>query len=571
MIKCVFNDSQNQTKFLLAGGITPELDGTITIPMSLIPLAKTLNGTVSQVSFDSKKYLIKINDISTLTTPVSLVTDQGANGTVVANSQTYKIVQTTQGLDLFNELNGLIEELDAPIKLLSELTGNITNSLPADAQWPRLRMISRVRPFPASFALANTNFTRKPNLVIMDSGINFDHTEFTGLETEDLFTLSVFNGNYRDDAGHGTAVASFACGSNIGLHRHLRLLNCKIFSVSVKPNALQIGEALDAIYQRFIQDPSVPMIVNCSWTMAKSSYLEGKFQDLITAGITVVAASGNQGINCDLLTPAGMSNVITVGATDSDDIAAGFNNFSQADFEIQSNTGDVIDIFAPGVDCFGAYYSNPNSYCKFSGTSISAGFTSGAIAAILALVPNSYRTEAMSILLSYANVGYILLGSDFTIDQNKLLYLITAENQTSFVTSSFYLGVFSSNTLVINGNVDFVLDFNSFQNSTGESFTFTPIWDGTDLSSVFTIDNAGRFTLTNPTLSWDPDEKIRLISFKIRASTQSGSLQLNSPSLIFFASNPNVVESLDGDVSTALENIDNQSFFAAWVKSQMIK
>ena len=571
MIKCVFNDSQNQTKFLSASGITPGSDGTITIPMSLIPLAKTLNGTVSQVSFDNKKYLIKINDISGLSTPVSLVSDQGANGTVVANSQTYKIVQTTQGLDLFNELNGLIEELDAPIKLLSQLSGSVTNSLPADAQWPRLRMISRVRPFPSSFTLANTNFSRKPNLVIMDSGINFNHTEFTGLETEDLFTLSAFNGNYRDDAGHGTAVASFACGSNLGLHRHLKLLNCKIFSASVKPNALEIGEALDAIYQRFIQDPSVPMVVNCSWTMAKSSYLEGKFQDLISAGIVVVAASGNLGINCDLLTPAGMSSVITVGATDSDDIAAGFNNFSQADYEIQSNTGDVIDIFAPGVDCFGAYYSDPNSYCKFSGTSISAGFTSGAIAAVLALVPNSYREQATSILLSYANVGYILLGSEFTIDQNKLLYLITAENQNSFLTSSFYLGVFTNTTMVINGNVDFVLDVNSFQNSTGETFTFSPIWDSTDLSSVFTIDNSGNFTLTNPTLSWEPDEKIRLISFKIRATSQSGSIELNSPSLIFFASNPNVVESLDGDVSTALENIDNQSFFAAWVKSQMIK
>jgi hypothetical protein len=41
--------------------------------------------------------------------------------------------------------------------------------------------------------------------------------------------------------------------------------------------------------------------------------------------------------------------------------------------------------------------------------------------------------------------------------------------------------------------------------------------------------------------------------------------------LIFFASNPDVVDSLTGDITTALENIDSQSFFAAWQPTSVIK
>ena len=62
-----------------------------------------------------------------------------------------------------------------------------------------------------------------------------------------------------------------------------------------------------------------------------------------------------------------------------------------------------------------------------------------------------------------------------------------------------------------------------------------------------------------------------MINFKIHAVSNTGSIKFKSPNLLFFATNPDVVESLTGDISTALENIDSQSFFATWAPAQIIK
>jgi tRNA/tmRNA/rRNA uracil-C5-methylase (TrmA/RlmC/RlmD family) len=83
-----------------------------------------------------------------------------------------------------------------------------------------------------------------------------------------------------------------------------------------------------------------------------------------------------------------------------------------------------------------------------------------------------------------------------------------------------------------------------------------------ELADCIVLNDTGDFTITAPNVVWDPDEKIRLFSFNITVT--SPSITFKSPNLIFFATNPAVTESLTGDISTALENIDNQSFFATW-------
>jgi len=577
MILCNFANQNDKTKFLSHTKLNENSDGSVIIPMSLISLARSLNGVVTQGTLTTHQYLVKVGHHSSINTPNCLVvSNHGENGLLKANSDNFWVVETQNGLALFDEFNGNVEQVDVPVKLMGEITTNITNVLPEGYDWPRRRINSRGRPLGENFVLANTNFIRKPNVVIIDSGINFTHQELVGLETEDLFALPSFNGNFRDDAGHGTAIASMVAGINTGLHRHLRLLNCKIFNSSYKPNAIEIGQALDSCYNKFMEDVTVPMVVNCSWTVAKNSYLEGKFKDLTSAGITVVCAAGNTGVNVDFLTPAGMAEVITVAASDIDDCGAGFNNFSQIDLAVQTNEGLRIDIFAPGVDIYGAHHSGNDMYCMFSGSSASSGFVTGGMAAILALVKNSYRETATKMLMDYGNVGQLLLDFDkFTFEQNRLLYLITSENHLGMDSMSYYLGALSLDNPTISGKTDIVLDYQIYSNATGEQFNLLVEWGDeapqSELEGCITLDNTGNFVVSNPNLSWQPDEKIRLISFKVKAQSVENSITLKSPNIIFFATNPNVTESLTGDIATALENIDNQSFFAAWVKSLSIK
>lgn len=577
MFFCNFSSSTDKTEFLTQTGLKENSDLSVTIPMSLIHLARSLNGVVTQSLFDPHLFLVQIDDPSVITTPnCDVVKTRGDAGMLVSDSKKYWVINTENGLALFDEFPGKVIQVDVPVKLLGEITTGITNVLPEGYDWPRLRMISRSRPLASAFTLAQTNYVAKPNLVVMDSGINFDHKEFEGLETEDLYALPAFNGNFRDDAGHGTGVSSFACGKNIGVHTHLKLLNCKIFSATYKPNALEIGEAIDAIYNRFIQDPTVPMVVNCSWAVAKNVYLEGKFKDLISAGISVVCAAGNSGANVDFLTPAGMIEVITVAATDDADCGAGFNNFSEADQQITTNAGNRIDIFAPGVDVYGAHFSGVDMYCNYSGSSISSGFTAGAIAATMSIVKNCYNETAFKLLLDYSTSGVLLLDFDkFTMSQNKLVYLLTAENQLAADTMSYYLGALSNETITITGDINVVLNASAFADTFNEKINYEIVWGDeaptSELDGCITINSDGGFIVTNPALTWEPDEKIRLISLKFKATTESGTISFMSPNIIFFASNPSVVSSITGDIATALENIDNQSFFASWLNNQQIK
>ena len=576
MILSTFADPAKMASFLTAAGLTTSSTTSVEIGLHMTALARYFEATLEQTDFSTYRYIVKVSDPATIATTATVVNTIGTEGHIAVGTENFYVVDSAYGLALYDELNGMVDQADVPVELMGAITAPSVTDLPEDYQWGRLRLISRSRPFVTTWNLAQTNFSKKPNLVIVDSGINFSHTEFQGLDTEDFYALDHFNGDFRDDAGHGTGIASYACGTNIGVHRHLTLLNCKIFSATYKPNALDLSKALDAVYDRFVADPTIPMVVNMSWVVNKNNYLEAKIQNMIDAGIAVVTAAGNKGMDVSLLTPAGMNSIITVGASDQDDVAAGFNNFSIADMGITTNYGLNVDIFAPGVDCTGADYRANNSYFKYSGTSISAGYISGCVAAILALVPNTYYSDAKRILSDYSTKGPLLLDLDkFTFNQNQLAFLITGDSTLSVSSDAFYLGYIGENSAEIVGNINQVISVSRYQTTTDESFLYSLVSTDPAMSSILnnciSLTNAGDFTITAPSITWGQDEKLKLIEFKISAVSESSSITFTSPNLIFFATNPDVEVSISGDITTALESIDSQSFFATWYPTHQIK
>jgi len=72
----------------------------------------------------------------------------------------------------------------------------------------------------------------------------------------------------------------------------------------------------------------------------------------------VTAAGGNDASDACDFTPASVPYVISVGATDIDDLRAAFSNF-----------GTCLDVFAPGVNIPSSYIPYNDSYRSLSGTS----------------------------------------------------------------------------------------------------------------------------------------------------------------------------------------------------------
>lgn len=127
------------------------------------------------------------------------------------------------------------------------------------------------------------------------------------------------------------------------------------------------------------------------------AYLHQMVDYAIDKGVTVVAASGNDGCNC-VAYPANYPEVIAVGATDQNDNLASFSNY-----------GANLDVTAPGVNVCSAYWTaaNPtNGYsCGGSGTSFATPLVSAAVALIVSLNPGAPPADIGSALTHTGKVA----------------------------------------------------------------------------------------------------------------------------------------------------------------------
>ena len=92
--------------------------------------------------------------------------------------------------------------------------------------------------------------------------------------------------------------------------------------------------------------------------------------DLIhTYPVHFVAAAGNSAADAGTMSPASEQSIVTVGAVDRTNKMASFSNF-----------GQVVDIFALGVDVQAAWIGSPQATRFLSGTSMSSPAVAGTLA-----------------------------------------------------------------------------------------------------------------------------------------------------------------------------------------------
>lgn len=445
----------------------------------------------------------------------------------------------------------------------------------ADGHWAKIRVSSRYRPLNTSFRLYDLNYKSKPELIIMDTGINFNHPEFDypELEKEDFYTLPIFNGNYRDDVKHGTAVASMAVGKNLGLATNCKLVNVKVGSATHNATLIEVGEAIDAVMGRVANDPLKSRVVNISWGIARSTWLDAKIQSLLDAGVTVVCAAGNDGISVEDISPAGLDSVITVGSIDKYDIPSGFNNISPSDEGLTTGHGLSLDIFAPGEKVLVAISVNGNqSYGLISGTSFAAPIVSG-IATTLAAMQDGFVPYAQlkALVLDTATKDALLFEDErFSENQNRLAYIIFADPLANYKSTSMvsFLGIHGETSEPL------VFDITSSINKD----TFTSIFpNDTFTYSIEFLDPAiqakyGEFihmdpvtglgTINKPTVILPEETKLEMVEFK--GVLTSESMRLESNVLFFFNCNPLYKDTRQSDITLALTNTNSISFYGTW-------
>lgn len=450
-----------------------------------------------------------------------------------------------------------------------------------DSQWHRLRVASRFRPLVSKFGTHEYARKSKPELYIMDTGINFDHQEFDypELEKADFFTLEAFNGVYSDQTGHGTAVASMAVGKNLGIADHAKLMNVKIGGLVDgdfrSASIFEVGVAIDAILAEAATDPSKPRLVNMSWGTPRSPWLDSKVLSLIDAGISVVCAAGNSGVSVDDITPAGIPEVITVGATDKYDIPSGFNNIAPNDSGLVTATGGTLNLFAPGDGVTAAGFDQNDSYLVVAGTSFAAPIVSGIATAILSNRPVAMSySKLRDTLLENATPDSLLFEDDkFLEEQNRLAYFIFADKLYDYkVSDSYaYLGVHDEDNDVLVGDLNSIVSSTQFISRMYSDLDEIedPVYfiefdeNFKEYEQFLELDkDTGVVTINKPDLPLPEETKMKMVEFTV--GIKNDFLRIESFKVFFFHTNPLYEETLESDITLALSEINSVSFMGVW-------
>jgi hypothetical protein len=274
-------------------------------------------------------------------------------------------------------------------------------------------------------------------VAVADTGANVLHPDFVNRLSTGHYNFVANNTNVTDDAiaihYHGSNVAGIigAQGNNrdvpgsnggymTGVAWDVSLLILKVMDLNGGGDSDRFARGIDYAYSPNGNPPAIA--INCSWgILPASSTLDKALYDAVERArannMVVVAAAGNQGLNCDnsqnnqLVSPASIpkDNVIAVGATRVlDDTKPAFSNYGKYRVELGAPGGeDYPDDYTFGIL---GLTQDPNSnppYTKISGTSQAAPHVTGA----LALVKSEYPWE------DYAGIrDRVIMGTDDVYD-----------------------------------------------------------------------------------------------------------------------------------------------------------
>jgi serine protease len=229
---------------------------------------------------------------------------------------------------------------------------------------------------------------------VIDTGVQPDHVEFGG--------RAIFEKNFAGDSkdvdcnGHGTHVSSTIGGVNVGIAKKARIHGIKVLGCEGSGSFSGILGGINYVVQEQLKNQGQKSIINMSLGGGKNFLVNFAVEIAVKAGITVVVAAGNSNEDACTGSPSSAPNVITVAASHSNDTSAWFTNW-----------GKCVDIYAPGVDIYGAWFSGNEEYKSLKGTSMASPHVAGVATLILSAGVASSPAEVKAKLVEVSSKNVI--------------------------------------------------------------------------------------------------------------------------------------------------------------------
>jgi subtilisin family serine protease len=229
---------------------------------------------------------------------------------------------------------------------------------------------------------------------IPNNGIDDDSNGYV----DDYYGWDFVNGDNLplDDNGHGshTSGTIAAVGNNgigvVGVCWSARIMALKVFDSGGSGNSADAALALEYAIRMGAR------LTSNSWGGGPASAaLQEAIDSADAHGMLFVASAGNAGNDNDLnpVYPCSYPSpsIISVAATDHNDLLASFSNYGAT----------TVDLGAPGVDVYSTFPGN--SYYLASGTSMSAPHVSGVAALIWSTYPSLTNAQVKARILNMAD------------------------------------------------------------------------------------------------------------------------------------------------------------------------
>ncbi|KAF8076033.1 serine protease [Lyophyllum atratum] len=218
-----------------------------------------------------------------------------------------------------------------------------------------------------------TQAGRGVDIYVVDTGVYIQHSDFGGRAG----VGATFGGYANADGnGHGTHCAATAAGTKYGVAKLASIISVKV-----------LGDQGSGAISDIIS--GINWVVTSSANSGRPSVILAPF------GGSASTALDSAVLNATNAVPGRVASAITVGASTIADAVSS-----------SSNTGSVIDLFAPGQNVLSAWIGSPTASAILSGGSSAASHVAGLAAYLLSVIgDNNLETALVTISVKNALTG----------------------------------------------------------------------------------------------------------------------------------------------------------------------